>query len=112
MTAELWSELERIFTQVIQNLKQKLDSLIFKEGGNFEMHVVFFLSIGGKLAKYDTEISEPEKTSEMLRSLPPSFALLAIVSCLHELSFEKVVKVDQAELSRRSNLHNPQSQYK
>lgn len=75
--------------------------MIFKGGGNFEKHIAFFLSIVGKLAKYDTGIPEPEKTSEILRSLPPSFASLGIVSGLDELSFEKMVNDVQAELARR-----------
>lgn len=40
---DLWLELQRIYTtsneQSIQNLKNKLDALIFKEDGNWDKHV-------------------------------------------------------------------------
>lgn len=46
---ELWGELEEIFImsnpQLFQNLKQKLESLIFNEGGKLQKYVASFLSI-------------------------------------------------------------------
>lgn len=89
---------------MIQNVKQKLDSLIYSD---FEKHVAAFLSIVGELANYDSDISETEKTSKVLRSLPPSFAPLAMVSSLQDLTFDKVVNAVQAKIAQRSNHNNP-----
>lgn len=113
---DLWNELEHIFmmsnAQVIQNQKQKLKSLIFKDDGNFDKHVASFLTVIGELATYDVELSESEQTSKLLRSLPPSFVSLAMVSSLQQFDFDTLVNAVQAELARRSNSCNTQRKEK
>ena len=107
-----WKELERIFTmsnaQVVQNIKQKLDTLIFKDNGNWEKHVASFLATIGELATYDAELSESEKTSKLIRSLPSSFAPLAMAFSLQDLNFDKIVNAVQTEIARRANPHKMQ----
>ena len=109
---DLWKELESIFTlsnaEVVQNIKQKLDTLIFKDNGNWDKHVASFLTTIGELAKYDAELSESEKTSKLIRSLTSSFAPLAMVSSQQDLNFDKIFNAVRTEIARRANLHNMQ----
>ena len=110
--SDLWKELERNFTmsnaQVVQNIKQKLDTIIFKDNGNWDKHVASFLTTIGELATFDAELSESEKIFKLIRFLPSSFAPLAMVSSLKDFNFDMVVNAVQAEIARRSNHHNMQ----
>jgi len=109
---ELWTELERIYTasnvQAIQNLKNLLDSLLYVDGKDWNAHVTKFLTITGELATFNAELSPTDQTSKLLRSLPPSFSPLAMVSDLTEIKFDKLVSAVQSEIARRSNPNNPQ----
>jgi len=109
---ELWTELERIYTasnaQAIQNLKNRLDALLYVDGKDWNAHVTKFLTIIGELATFDAELSPTDQTSKLLRSLPPSFSPLAMVSDLTEITFDKLVSAVQLEIARRSNPNNPQ----
>ena len=109
---DLWDELNRIYTttsgQAVQNLRQKLDSLVFEDNKSWIEHVSSFLRICEELATYDVELTETEKTSKLIRSLPSSFSPLAMVSTMTTTTFEKVVSAVEAEISRRSNPKNPQ----
>ena len=61
---DLWDELNRIYTttsgQAVQNLRQKLDSLVYDENKSWNDHVSSFLRICEELATYDEEITEDE----------------------------------------------------
>lgn len=113
---ELWEELERIYTttsaQAIQNLHQRLDALVYDEKKDWNDHISTFLSICGELATYDAELSDADKVSKLIRSLPPSFSALAMVSHLTSTSFDNVKIAVAAELERRANPHNPHSENK
>ena len=110
---DLWEELDRIYTesnaQAVQNLKNELDALIYKDGADWNAHVTSFLSVAGKLAAFDVELTEKDKVSRLIRSLPTSFSPLAMVSHLTDASFNNIVTAVEAEIARRSNPHNPQS---
>ncbi len=81
---ELWDELARLHTttstQAILNLKQELDSLVFDEKKNFVVHVNTFVAICDELSSYGEEIDAKEKSSKLMRSLPPSLSELAMVT--------------------------------
>ena len=51
---DLWDELNIIYTetnaQAVQNLKNELDALIYKDGADWNTHVTSFLAVAGKLA--------------------------------------------------------------
>ena len=110
----LWDELNRIYTttsgQAVQNLRQKLDSIVFDESKDWNSHVSSFLTICEELATYDAEVTETEKTSKLIRSLPASFSPLAMISTITSTTFEKVVNAVEAELSRRANPNNLQQE--
>ena len=110
--SDLWKVVERIFTmskaQMVQNIKQRLGILIFKENGNWDKHVASFLTTVVELPTYDAELSESEKTSKLIPSLPSSFAPLAMVSSLQDLNIEKFVNAVQAEVAWRCGPHNVQ----
>ena len=110
---DLWKELARIYTmtngQAIQNLKQKLDSLIYKEGADWNSHVSAFLTICMQLAAFDVELSEEDRASKLIRSLPESFSPIAMFCSLTDSNFDKIVSAVQSEIARRSNPHNPQN---
>lgn len=62
MAKEVWEKLQRLFTtsnaQVIQNLKNTLDSLIFRDGSSFEKHLAAFMTVIGELLSYEADLSE------------------------------------------------------
>ncbi len=66
------------------------------------------MSILAQLASLDEEMSEKEKASRLIRSLPQSFAPIAMVANFLD-SFEKIEQSVRAEVDRRNNPHNPQS---
>jgi len=109
---DLWKALEETYTatnsQAIQNLRHQLDSLLYKDGGDWDEHFSKFMGILAQLASLDEEISEKEKTSRLIRSLPQSFSPIAMVGNLLD-SFEKLEQAVRAEVDRRKNPHNPQS---
>lgn len=53
---ELWEELQRLFTtssaQFVQNIKNKLGTLIFRDGSSYEKHLATFMTVIGELASY------------------------------------------------------------
>jgi len=104
---DLWLELERIYAtsnqQAIQNIKNTLDALQFLDGNDWNAHVTKFMTMVGELATYDEELSEKEKVSKLLRSLPNSFSPLAMVSHISSISLDGLINAVQAEISRRSN---------
>ncbi len=93
----------------IINLKLQLDSLVYDEKKDFSVHVNKFLAICDELASYGEEIDQKDKSSKLIRSLPPSFSALAMVTSVTETSFDKIAEAVKAELARRSNPNNPQS---
>ena len=71
-------------------------------------YVTTFLAISGKLAAFYIELAAEDKVSGPIRSLPASFSPLDMVSNLTDESFNNIFNAVQAEIPRRSNLHNPQ----
>ena len=108
---ELWTFLQNTYTatneQAIQNLVHQLDNLLYKDGQDWDEHLSSFMTILGQLAAYNQELNEKEKTSKLIRSLPTSFAPIAMVATLLE-SFDKVESAVRAEVDRRKNPNNPQ----
>ncbi len=95
-------------SQAIQNLRHQLDSLLYKDGANWDKHFSKFLNILAQLASLYEEFNEKEKTSTLIRSLPQSFAPIAMVASFFD-SFEKVEQAVRAEVRRRKNPLNPQA---
>lgn len=75
--------------QAIFNLGQELENLQFDVTQSWEMHTVKFPNIFGKLASYDSSIKEEDKDSKPLRTLPESFAPLAMVAQTGDIPLEK-----------------------
>lgn len=55
-------------------------------------------------ASYDEEISEKEKASNSLRSLPESFSVLSMIAQVQDLSMEKLIQAMYAAIWRRKIL--------
>ena len=110
---DLWDEINNLYTetnaQAVQNLKNELDALVYKDGADWNTNVTSFLATAGKLASFDVELTEKDKVSRFIRSLPVSFSPLAMVPHLTDAFFNNIVNAVQAEIARRSNPHNPQS---
>ncbi len=87
-------------TQAILNLKQELESLMFDEKKDFAEHVNKFVAICDELSSYGEEIDEKDKSSKLIRSLPASFAALAMVTSVTETPFDKIAEAVKAELAR------------
>ena len=104
---QLRDELEKIYTssnaQSILNLRQELDNLRYKEEKSWDDHVNKFMDLLSKLATYDEELTEKEKASKLLRSLPESFGGFAMIAQLQELELERLIQAMQAEISRLLN---------
>jgi len=104
---ELWEAIARLYTtsntQILINLQSELDQLRFKDGENWEKHVEKFNEVLGKLASYDSPVAEDEKASKLIKTLPESFAPLAMFSEASEISYDRLCVVVAGELSRRKN---------
>lgn len=77
-----------------------MDKLHYKEGASWDDHVNKFTELLNKLATYDGELSEKEKASKLLRSIPESFNGFVMISQPQELKFERVIKAMHAKISR------------
>lgn len=91
-------------SQAVAKLQAKLESLIFKEGEDWDKHVSKFLSIIDELAAQDQTLSNSEKVTKILRTLPESFASLAMASSLNQNTFEEIVNAVQANIERKKKL--------
>ena len=81
---ELWDELCRLYTtsnqQAITNLHNRLNSLVFDEQrGSWDKFLSLFMEIVDELGSYDQELSDEEKKSKLLRTLPDSYKPIAMV---------------------------------
>ena len=109
---ELWEELNKpcitSSTQMVLNLKQKLDSLYFDDGKvNWEVPVTEFLTICDELSPYDEQLSEKDKINKLIRSLPDSFPSFSFYISTNEVAtFEIVKNAVSTELERRGNPRN------
>ena len=81
---------------------------MYKDCGDWDEHFSKFMNILAQLAPLDEEVSEKEKTSKLIRSLPESFAPTAMIASLLE-TLEKVEQAVRAEVDRRNNPHNSHS---
>ena len=104
---DLWDALEKLYTtsntQTIINLNQALNSMRFKDEGDWEKHIQKFHNILGKLASYDSAIDESTKVSKLINTLPESFSAIAIVSSTTDMTLDKTINAVVAELDRRKN---------
>lgn len=102
---ELWNAISELYptsnTQVVINLQAELDRLKFKDDSDWEKHVEKFNEILFKLASYDSPVAAEEKASRLIRTLPESFAPLAMFSQPSEITYDKLCVVVAGELSRR-----------
>lgn len=107
---QLWDELGKIYTasnaQAILNLRQDMDNLRYKEGASWDDHVNKFTELLNKLATYDEELSEKEKASKLLRSIPESFSGFAMIAQVQDLQFERLIQAMHAEISRRQSVQS------
>jgi len=97
---ELWDGLHQML-RPFSTLRMNFESLRFDENGSWEKHLDSFHEILGKLASYDSQVKEEDKASKLLRTLPKSFAPLAMVAETSDLSLDRVVIAVEGELSRR-----------
>ena len=105
---QLWDELEKIYTssnaQSILNLRQELDNLRYEEDKSWEEHINKFMDLLSKLAiMMRRELTEKEKASKLLRSLPGSFGGFAMIAQLQNLELEMLLQAMHAEISCRLN---------
>ena len=109
---DLWTALESTYTrtntQAVQNLKHRLDTLLYSDGADWDEHFSKFMATLSQRASLGEEFSEKEKNSRLIRSLPKSFSAIAMVASFLD-SFEKVEQAIRAAVDKRKNPHNPQS---
>ena len=109
---DLWTHLKSTYTrtntQAVQNLKHRLEILLYSDNAEWDEYFCKFMANISLLASLREEFSEKEKTSRLVWSLPRSFSPIAIVSSFLD-SFEKVEQAILAEIDWRNNPHNPQS---
>lgn len=69
---ELWDEIDKIHntscTQFIENLQEKLESLIFDESKPFNNQVTVFFIDHGKLAFLDHPVGQSDKVKNIILS--------------------------------------------
>lgn len=113
---ELWSELERIFTmpstKAVRNLQAKLEATTFKEGQDWEKNVSKLLSILDEPAPRNTNMTDAEKITKLLQTLPPSFGALAMASSQSEQTFDQIFNAVQADIERTTKIGTwPKNKY-
>jgi len=108
---QLWQHLESTYTasneQAIQNIRVKLDSLVFAEGADWEEHINEFNNLIAQLAVQEVNIEDKVKKSMLIRSLPESLSVISTVaSAQQEMPLENLDALVRAELDRKKNPHN------
>ena len=109
---ELWTFLEDTYTstntQAIQNLRLELDSLLYKDGEDWDKHYSKFMNIVAQLASQGEDMSEKDKVSRLVRTLPESLSTIAMIATLLG-SLDKVESAVRAELDWKKNPHKKSS---
>ena len=85
--------------QAAINLYQELESLEYKNDGNWETRLNKFHEILGKLASLGKPVPDDQKISKLIRTLPDHLAPLAMISS--HMNFENLVNAVETEISRR-----------
>eukprot|EP00737_Agarophyton_chilense_P002448 gb/GEZJ01002792.1/.p3 GENE.gb/GEZJ01002792.1/~~gb/GEZJ01002792.1/.p3 ORF type:complete len:141 (-),score=18.24 gb/GEZJ01002792.1/:87-509(-) len=80
-----------------------MDTLLYNDNEDWNKHESKFVEIVGEQATFDKKISEKEKVSKLFRSLPISFAPLAMKSNLTDSGFDSIFNAVEAEVVRRKN---------
>ena len=100
---DLWDAISSLYTmsneQAVINLMQELESLEYKNDGNWETHLNKLHEILGKLASLGKPVPDDQKISKLIRTLPDHFAPLAMISW--HMNFENFVNAVETEISRR-----------
>ena len=110
---DLWDALDRIYrmsnSQMVINIERELEKLTFIKDTEWESHIEKFHRLVGKLASYDKPITEEEKASKLIRSLPERFSPIAMVAESSNMPFERIVASVKAEISRRQDKEQVES---
>ena len=110
---DVWDELDRIYrmsnTQMVIHVEKELEKLTFINDTEWESHIEKFHRSVGKLGSYDKPITEEEKASKPIRSLPERFSPITMVAELSYMSFESIVASVKAEISRRKEKEQVES---
>jgi len=73
---DLWNFLNTTYTatnvQAVQNLRNKLEMLMYVEGADWEEHMNTFNSLVAQLAVHNVSMDDKDKKAMMIRSLPAS----------------------------------------
>ena len=114
---ELWEFLRSTYTksneQAIQNLRVKLDKLVYVEGTDWDEHLNQFNSLIAQLSVQNVEIDDAQKKSMLIRTLPESMSVIStVVSAQAGMSLESLDALIRAELDRKNNPYNPQGKGK
>jgi len=110
---ELWEFLALTYTasneQAVQNIRIKLDSLVYVEGAEWDSHLNEFNSLIAQLAMQEVSINDATKKSMLIRSLPESLSVISTVaSAQPTMTIESLDALVRAELDRKKNPNNPQ----
>lgn len=74
---------------------------------SWERFVSLFMIIMDKLGSYDQGISNEEKKTKILWTLPESFKPITMVCSITQISFNDVLDAMNAEIKRQQNVQNP-----
>lgn len=86
--------------QATINFQEKLENHRLKDGDDWAKHLNKFNEIPGKLSLQDSPVSEKDKQSKLVRTLPESFAPLSMVIQSNNVKYEHVVNAVQLEKAR------------
>ncbi len=93
--------------QAIQNLRNKLSSQLYVEGAEREEHMNQFNNIIAQLALQDINVTEAEKKSLIIRSLPKSMSLIStVVSATPTMTMEAIDALVRRDIESEKNPNN------
>ena len=102
---ELMAELHKTYAisnqQAIANLISKLDAVELKEGKDWQVHLACFLSVIDELSALDHVVSDQDRLTKLLRSLPNSLESVTVACSLNNLTFEQVSSAVAENIERR-----------
>ncbi len=93
--------------QGIQKLRNKLNSLVYVEGTEWDEHMKQFNTIIAQLALQNINITEAERKSLIIRSLPKSMSVISTVaSAAPTMNLDAIDALVREEIERENNTPN------
>lgn len=102
---QVWQKLNDVYEkeniQTKLNLRSKLHNLAFKEGDNMEKHLTELEDVFLNLARLNDAVVDKDKCAVLLRSLPSSFSVIALMADANNMDYDSICSVMKSEIERR-----------